>query len=164
MSSRGLTSERASWCGTAEAERLLARVRAACAGKAGLPARLEAGLRAALEMLAEEPELARLLTLDPSLGSAADGELNALREWTERFGALLREAAAADPRANTAEPSFLAPFLIGGVRFQIGRLVASGEGSDLPRLLPSLLEGLLSYYYEPGEPRALAEAALKRSA
>jgi hypothetical protein len=46
------------------------------------------------------------------------------------------------------------------VRFQIARLVLNGETSDLPRLLPSLLEGLLSYYFEPGESPRLARVAL----
>jgi hypothetical protein len=152
-------ARRTPWPGDSGAERLLTLVREACAGGTDLPTRLEAGLRVALELLAADPAMARLLTVDPYLDDE-DGALDALRRWTERFGALLRDAAAQDPRASPVEPVFLAPFLIGGVRFQIARLVLNGEASDLLRLLPGTLEALLAYYFEPGEPRALAEAAL----
>jgi hypothetical protein len=116
----------------------------------------------ALEMLAAEPDLARLLTVDPYL-DGEEGALDALQEWIGRLGKLLDAAAASDPRASR-EPAFLAPFLIGGVRFQIARLVLNGEASDLSRLLPSLLESLLSYYFEPGESRHLAHGALAHHA
>jgi hypothetical protein len=148
----------APWAGEGGAERLLTAVREACSAGADLPARLEAGLRAALELLSAEPGLAYVLTVDPYLGGEEDA-LDIQREWIARFGDLLRDAASSDPRASQ-EPCFLAPFLIGGVRFRIARLVLNGEAADLPRLLPGLLEGLLAYYFEPGEPRALAEAAL----
>jgi hypothetical protein len=146
------------WSGDAGAGRLFGAVRNACAQTRGLPACLEAGLRAALEMLAADTELSHLLAVDPYLGAEEDA-LDAQQEWIARFGELLREAAAADPRASD-HPPFVHPFLIGGVRFQIARLVLKGEGSDLARLLPGTLEALLAYYFEPGEPRHLARAAL----
>jgi hypothetical protein len=149
---------RRQWSGDAGARRLFASVSRACAGGEGLPKRLEAGLGAALEMLARDPELAHLLTVEPYLGGKGDA-LDAQRDWIECFGDLLRDAAAADSRASR-DPAFLAPFLIGGVRFQIARLVLNGEGSELQRLLPGLLEGLLGCYFEPGEPERLAPAAL----
>jgi hypothetical protein len=156
------SSESASWSGEAAARRLLGLVRDACAGGEDLPARLEAGLRAALGTLAAEPELASLLTVEAFL-YAEEGALDAQRKWLDRFGALLRDAAESDPRASAVEASFLTPFLIGGVRFQIGRMVIAGEGSDLLRILPETLEALLAYYFEPGEPRALARGALARA-
>jgi hypothetical protein len=133
-------------------------VRHARPARDDLPGRLEAGLRIALEMLAADPELARLLTVDPYL-DADPTALDAQREWMARFGKLLDGAAASDSRASS-ETSFLAAFLVGGVRFQIARLVLNGEASDLSRLLPSLLEGVLSHYFEPGESRRLARIAL----
>lgn len=149
-------NQRAPWAGDESAERLFALVRRACAGAGDLPTRLEAGLRVALDTLAEDPELAHRLTADPYLGND-EGALDAQREWIGRFGELLRAAAAEDPRASDAPP-FLAPFLIGGVRFQIARLAINREVSDLPRLLPRTLDALLAYYFEPGEPRSLARA------
>jgi hypothetical protein len=147
-----------SWPGDAGARRLLRCVSEACAAGEDLPARLAAGLRAALGMLAADASLARTLTVDPWLG-ADEIALAAQREWIDRFGGLLLAAAADDPRASR-EPSYLAPFVVGGVRFQIGRLVLNGEASELPRLLPGLVEAVLAYYFEPGEPRRLARAAL----
>lgn len=149
------------WPGDAGAARLLARVEAACAGARhdDLPGRLEAALRTALETLAADPGMARLLTVDPYLDDE-EGALDALRDWIARFGDLLRAAAAEDPRASRGS-DFLASFLIGGVRFQVARLVLNGEGGDLPRLLPGTLEALLAYYFEPGEPPHLARQALE---
>jgi hypothetical protein len=160
MIATGSSGCRPSWSGEAGARRLFALVRDACAGGADLPARLEAGLRTALGMLADEPELAYRLTVAPYVGQD-EGGIDGLREWTARFGGLLRDAAAEDARAGS-EPSFLAPFLIGGVRFRIGRMVINGEASDLPRLLPDTLEALLAYYFEPRERRRLAGAAVGR--
>jgi hypothetical protein len=146
------------WPGESGAERLFVLVRGACSEADGLPCRLEAGLRVALATLAADPELAHRLTVESYLGTEQEA-LDAQRAWVGRFGGLLRDAAAADPRASQ-EPLFLAPFLIGGVRLQIARLVLNGEASELLRLLPGTLESLLAYYFEPGEPAALAHAAL----
>jgi hypothetical protein len=151
---QGRAEGRTQWAGEAGARRLFECVRDARPEGDDLASRLEAALRSALEMLAADPELAHLLIVDPCLG-ADQAALDAQGEWIERFGKLLEAAAASDLRASR-EPSFLAPFLIGGVRFQIARLVLKDEAADLPLLLPSLLEGLLSYYFEPGEPRRLA--------
>ena len=147
------------WEGEAGARRLLSIVRASCPQGEDLPTRLGAGLRAALGELAADPELASLLSVEAHL-HPDEGALDAQREWTRRFGAVLRDAAASEPRASAVEPSFLAPFLIDGVRFQIGRMVIAGEASDLLRILPQTLAALLAYYFEPGESRALARAAL----
>jgi hypothetical protein len=151
-------SGRPPWSGDAGARRLFGQVRDACAEAEDLPARLEAGLRAALGLLAVEPELAYRLTVDPCLGGD-DAALDARRDWLERFAGLLAGAAAEDPRV-TQESFFVASFLIGGVRFEIGRRVLAGEAADLLRLLPGILEVLLAYYFEPGEPQRLARAAL----
>jgi hypothetical protein len=153
------SADRPPWSGDCGARRLFAQVRGACAGGEDLPTRLEAGLRAALGMLAAEPELAYELTAAPYLG-ADEAAIDGVREWLGHFGGLLRDAAASDPRTTPTELRFLAAFLIGGVRFQIARLVIAGEARDLLRLLPETLEALLAYYFEPGEPRRLAHIAL----
>lgn len=147
------------WSGEAAAGRLLALVRDSCAAETDLPGRLAAAIRATLDFLAADPDLARLLTVDPYLGSDEEA-FDAQRRWTGRFGTLLREAVADDQRTATSDVSFLSDFLIDGVRLQIARLLLRDEASGLPRLLPSLLEVLLAYYFEPGEPRRLTRAAL----
>jgi hypothetical protein len=143
--------------GEAEPRRLFFCVRDAGREGDDFPSRLGLGLGAVLEMLAANPELARLLTVDPYLGEDQVA-LDAQREWIDRPGRLM-DAAASDSRASR-ESAFLARFLVGGVRFQIARLVLNGEASDLSRLLPTLLESLLSYYFEPTESRRLAQVAL----
>lgn len=158
MNGPGLAA-RSPWSGDTGARRLLIHVEEACKGCQGLPARLEAGLRATLELLASEPELAYELTVAPWLESD-DGALDAQRAWMARFGELLGDAVADDPAATTSCIPSLASFVIGGVRFQIARKVLNKEASDLLLLLPSLLEGVLAYYFEIGEPRYLARAAL----
>jgi hypothetical protein len=147
------------WGGDAGARRLLAVVREACASAEDLPTGLAAGLRVTLDTFVAEPELAYELTVAPWLES--DGRaLDAQRVWMARFGDLLSDAVAGDPRIASSRLPFLAGYVIGDVRFQIGRLVLNHEAADLPRLLPGLLEGVLAYYFEPGEPRALTKAAL----
>jgi hypothetical protein len=145
--------------GDADARRLFDAVRGACADGDDLPARLEAGLRTALGMFASNPDLVRLLVVDGFL-ERGDGALDVSRRWVGRFGELLRQAAASDPRTSAVEPTFVATFLIGGIRYEIGRRVRDGGASELPGLLPDLLEALLAFYFEPGEPRQLAQAAL----
>jgi hypothetical protein len=135
------------WSGDAGAARLFAHVRAACQGGEDLPARLESGLRSAFGMLAADPQLAYELTVAPYLGAEA-AALDGLREWLARFGCLMNDAAAEDPRARK-ESTFIAPYLIGGVRLQIARLVLNGEGAELLRLLPGNLEGLRNSYLGP---------------
>jgi hypothetical protein len=145
--------------GDPSARRLFEAVRGACAEGEDLPTRLEAGLRTALGRLASDPDLARLLTVDAFL-DREDGTFDLSRRWIEHFGELLRGAAASDPRTGAVESSFLANFLIGGVRYEIGRHIRDGDASELPGLLPDILEALLAFYFEPGEPRGLAQAAL----
>lgn len=143
----------------AGARRLFVCVRDAGSGGHDFPTRLEAGLRAALDLLAREPGLARLLTVDRRLvGSGQEGDLDAERRWLRRLGRLLDEAAGADPRC-TPPPFPCGPFLVGGVRFLIGRTLSGGAASELPRLLPDLLEIILAYYFEPGVPERLATGA-----
>ncbi|HTR74155.1 MAG TPA: hypothetical protein VMH33_02715 [Solirubrobacterales bacterium] len=140
------------------AARLLALLRAGCAAEEDFPSRLEAALRTSLDFLAADPDLAYLLTVEPYLGGDEEA-LAAQRVWIGRFGCLLREAVATDPRTTTSDLPFLADFVIGGVRHRIARLVLNGEAADLPRLLSGLLEGVLSYYFDPGELRLLAHVA-----
>jgi hypothetical protein len=127
------SEEQAPWTGEAGARRLFVCVRDACEKGEDLPSRLEAGLRAALQFLAAEPDLAYRLTVAPWLESS-DGALGAERAWMARFGDLLLGAVEDDPRTTPSRLPFLANFLIGGVRFQIGRLVLNHEASE-PRLL-----------------------------
>jgi hypothetical protein len=144
------------------AERLLDEITAACESAVNFPQRLEAGLRATLELFAAEPRLGLLLTARPS-----DGDELALRRqerWQERFGDLLREAAAKSPGAHS-QPSFVAPVLIAGIRWQIShRLLSDGGPERLEDLLPSLMEFVLACYLGPYDtsPRSLSRRGSPR--
>jgi hypothetical protein len=147
-------SSAAPWPGEAAAERLRDTALAACAASEGFPAQLEAALRAALRLLAAEPETARLLLVFP-----VDDELGqrSQRRLLRRFAALMRHAAKACPRA-TLPPFFIEPHILGAIRFQVARMLEAGEASQLERLVPDALRFLLPYYYGPEEARWLAQA------
>ena len=125
------------------AQRLRDTIAAACDPRDAFADRVQAGLRVALALLAADPALARLLTVEPFLG---DGDpLPRYRHWQKRYGALLRRAAAESPEALT-NPPFVEPALIGGIRSQIADLVLAGEDDRLEDLLPGFTEFLLAYY------------------
>jgi hypothetical protein len=147
----------APWPGDHAAERLRDAVLAPCATRADFPGKVEAALRVTLRLLAADPELAHLLTAQPYVGGDEQA-LRAQQHWQSRFGDMLRDAAAGHP-APASRPRFLEPFLIGGVRFQIGRQVLAGEAAQLERLLPDLLEPLLAFYLGPEEAGRIARAA-----
>jgi hypothetical protein len=100
----GRSADRPPWSGDVGAEQLLAAVRDACGEGEDLPSSLEAGLRAALAMLAADPELAHVLTVGPWPGEE-DGGLGAKGEWTRRFCGLLSGAVASDPRTTASDSS-----------------------------------------------------------
>lgn len=140
------------------AERLLDAVRrAACEGRLGFAAQVEAALRATLELFAAEPQLARDLLIVPPNGGAGEETARCQRRWFGRYGNLLRGAAADSVRGR--RPDILEPTLIGGVVSMISREVAAGESERLLEMLPALLEFLLVFYLAPEEAGSRAAAA-----
>jgi hypothetical protein len=138
------------------AERLRATIVAACERGAAFPARVEAALRATLALLAAEPELARLLAVQPH-GAGADAH-HCYREGLKRYGALLRRAAASDPQASV-QPDFLEPAVIAGIVWQIARSLLADGPEALEGLLPALLEFVLVYYLDPAQATRIARSA-----
>jgi len=135
-------------------ERLRDAILIACEADAELPAKVEAALRAALSLLASDPDLAHLLTVWPD---RADTQLWQRRsEWQRRYGELLR-AAAADAGAP-APPFFLEPALIGGVIFVVASYVRVGRAKQLERLVPVARWYLLSSYMSAEDMARLAIA------
>ena len=127
-------------------ERLLAEITAACESASNFPQRVEAALRATLELFAAEPELGLLLTIAP----AAEDELAVRRHerWQLRFGDMLREAAERSPSAGV-HPPFVEPILIAGLRWQIASRLITDGAEGLEDLLPGLMEFLLACYFGP---------------
>lgn len=142
------------------AERLLEVVTAACDTGADFVGRVESALRAGLALLAEDPALARLLTI----GIYSGGEEAAVRKryWLERHGALLRRAAA-DTLDMPAHPEFVEPAIAAGVWGQICRGVLDGQVEQIERLLPDLLEFVLVYYLDAEEAGRIAGPAREAS-
>jgi hypothetical protein len=131
------------WPSEPGAERLYRAVRAACGGGGEFAERVDAGLSAALSALAADPDLCRDLVV---LGSDPR-TLSAQRGWVDRFGELLRGAAADQPGVNLG-PRFREPFLVDCVRLEVGRRVLAGEAARLQALRPELLELIMAYYRE----------------
>ena len=127
------------------AQRLHDAIATSCDPREPFAERVQAALRAALALLAADPTLARLLTVEPCLGSEL--VIRRHQRWQKRYGALLRRAAAESPEASS-HPSFLEPALIGGLRFQVARPRprrpdggAGGAASWLLGVPPRLLLG-----------------------
>jgi hypothetical protein len=125
------------------AERLLGAIALACDSRAGFAEQVDAALSAGLALFAAEPDLARLLVPRPYGGG--EEALLAHRRWRGRYADLLRRAVEKAPEA-AGHPPFLEPTLIGGVYFQISRLLLDDRAEQLPDLLPDLREFLLVYY------------------
>jgi AcrR family transcriptional regulator len=133
-------------------ELLLETVTRGCRRSATLDERVGAGLGAGLDLLTEEPEVARLLFVE----SLAAGAEIALRhhEWLRRYGALLRDAA---PRvaAKPGEAAELDAIVLGGVASRLGGEIIRGGGAQLRLLIPSLSRYVLAFY--ASDPLAAAD-------
>jgi AcrR family transcriptional regulator len=115
------------------------------------PGRVHAALTAVLELVAAEPDTARLFTLEaraagPEMaarhGAALDRVAVALRSGNRR--AATRGLPAADPDGVTPLPEFTERTLVGNVAALVGSYVLSGATELLPNLEPQLAEHLLA--------------------
>jgi AcrR family transcriptional regulator len=143
-------------------ELLLEVVTRSCRRGAALDERVGAGLGAGLDLLSEEPEVARLLFVE----ALAAGDEVALRhhEWLRRYGALLRDASlrmAAYP-GETAE---IDAIVLGGVASRLSGEILGGRATQLRQLIPSLARYVLAFYAtREQEPAPGPEAAAPRGA
>ncbi len=124
-------------------ERLLETLAGSCRRGASLEERVETALGAALDLLAREPALARLLFVE---APAAGAEL-ALRyhDWLRRYGTLLRDAI---PRVALA-PGAAAEIdavVVGGIASRIGGELLQDSGARLRTLIPSFVSYVLAFY------------------
>jgi AcrR family transcriptional regulator len=129
-------------------ERLLAILEQPCDRGASVEERVETSLGAALDMLAAEPAVARLLFVE----APGAGEEISLRhhEWLRRYGTLLRTAV---PQA--ASKSSLAleidQVIVGGIASRVASEVLQGRSAQLRILTPHLVDYVLAFY-GPGQP------------
>jgi AcrR family transcriptional regulator len=125
---------------------LLGRVEAACraAGKETEP-RLEAGLRALLAWVAEEPAAAWVCFVESAC--ATPGSLQRYHAAITRFTALLRANVPSDAR----RPATTEETLVGGVASIFSRQIERGEVARAADLLPGLLAFLRAPYLSAGD-------------
>lgn len=117
------------------------------------PARVRAGVSAALRSLAANPALARLFAVEVlQAGSAARERQQAC---LARFAAALR----ADRPGDAQLPAELEEMLLGGVVATIGRYVDAGRAEQLSEATAELVEYLLLPYLGAGETRRISRAA-----
>ncbi len=124
-------------------QRLLAILEQPCDRGSSVEERVEAALGRGLDLLAAEPEVARLLFVE----APSAGEEIALRhhEWLRRYGTLLRSTI---PQA--AEKSSLAveidQVIVGGIASRIASELLQGRASQLRILTPHLVDYVLAFY------------------
>jgi AcrR family transcriptional regulator len=132
-----------------EAARLCEGIEAACAAwveqrgpiaEADRRGRARTGVAAAIELLAAEPNGARLLSAEPPPQIAALA--GARRDLVERLGALLR-GVLTDPAGATPLPG-LERRLVGAALALVSARAASGDPQRMRELQPELTELLLA--------------------
>jgi AcrR family transcriptional regulator len=134
-------------------ERLFGVLTFQCYTRAGLVDRVGAALGAGLNLLGDNPSLARLIVIE---APAAGGEIAARhQEWLDRYGRLLRLAAVGSPDVATPR-SALEPAVVGALVSRVKQLVLAGEARGLSGLCPELVRLTLFYYGSPDPPRTSA--------
>lgn len=138
-------------------ERLFEVLSTGCYEGATIGERVGTSLGAALDVLADEPALARFLFLEAPSG----GDEIALRyhEWLGRYGTLLRSAAPDLPSESLPVPE-VEQVIVGGIASRVASEVLRGRGAKLRELADPFLEYVLTFYrlgeVGPREGRVLA--------
>jgi AcrR family transcriptional regulator len=124
-------------------ERLLEVLSSGCYEGATTKERIGTSLEAALDVLADEPALARFLFVEAPSG----GDEIALRyhEWLGRYGTLLRSAAPDLPPESLPEPE-VEQVIVGGIASRVASEVLRGRGGKLRELATPFLEYVLTFY------------------
>jgi AcrR family transcriptional regulator len=133
-------------------EHLRAAVEEAGEGESDWPARVAARLSAMLEMFAANPDLVRFAVIAPLRA----GEEIAAHHHEAVEG--IRLALAANGGKIPGPSPAIEEALTGGIMSLIAAKVEQGEGENLPRLLPDLVEVFLTPYIGRGEAHQAAEA------
>lgn len=123
----------------------LERVQASCAeAEAGWSDRVEAGLAAFLDYVAEHPAVARMCMIEAL--SATPATTQRYEEALQAFVDLAQEALPRDARL----PETIDETLIGGVAWIVYRKLRSGEARKAGELLPEMTEFLRGPYVGAG--------------
>jgi len=110
------------------------------------PNRVCVGLRALVEMLSLEAEVARMAMVEVT--AAGDDARERYRAMLARFTPFLEEGRTYSGQGD-ALPADTARFAIGGVASMIFDEVRAGRGPELKRILPDLVFAVLMPYLGP---------------
>jgi AcrR family transcriptional regulator len=127
-------------------EVLVRRVLAAYEAEGRWPDRARAGLAAMLELLAEEPDLARLALVD--IGSVGPAAQRRYRSAVQRLTPLFEEGRDFAPSGRNLPPN-TSRMAIGGVTGLISDALLEGNVDGLPGLLSDVLFATLVPYIGP---------------
>jgi len=124
-------------------ERLQGVLTLQCYIHQGIGQRLGAALTGGLDLLRNEPDIARLLVVE----APAAGARTALRhhEWLDRYARMLRLAVVGRDEP-APPPAGVELGVVGGIVSRIKQLVLADEADELPGLQPELLQFALSFY------------------
>jgi len=127
---------------------LVAHVTAAFEAAAGepWPERIAAGLRALVELLANEADIARLSMVEVT--AAGDDARARYRAALSRFTPFLEEGREYSRQTEELPPD-TARFAIGGATSMIFDEIRAGRGPELERILPDLVFAVLMPYLGP---------------
>jgi AcrR family transcriptional regulator len=123
------------------------------------PERVVAGLRALVDLLAAEADIARMAMVEVT--AAGDRARERYRAALARFTPFLEEGRAYSGRREQL-PADTARFAIGGATSMIFDEIRAGRATELARLLPDLVFAVLTPYIGPKgaeEQRGRAAAA-----
>lgn len=123
-------------------ERLFAALSRPCEDGGGAADLVRRSLAAGLGLLAAEPALATLLTLE---APAAGGEIARRHfDWLARYADLLAALSAQRRPAGSTELT-----IVGGIASRIAQRALADEADRLPELGPELTEVVLSFHVSP---------------
>lgn len=130
-------------------ERILDVLAQPCEAGATIEERVKSSLTAALDVLASEPDLARLLFVEAP--SAGEEIALSYHEWLQRYGTLLRTAAPDVPPEARPAPE-VEGVIVGGIASRVASEVLQGRAAKLRDLTSPLVEYVLAFYRlgEPG--------------
>ena len=112
------------------------------------PERIAAGLRALVQLLANEADIARLSMVEVT--AAGDDARARYRAALARFTPFLEEGRDYSSQAEEL-PADTARFAIGGATSMIFDEIRAGRGPELERILPDLVFAVLMPYLGPEE-------------
>ena len=121
------------------------------------PEQVAAGLRALVELLAAEADIARMAMVEVT--AAGDDARGRYRAALARFAPFLEKGRTYSGQGDELPPD-TARFAVGGATSMIFDEIRAGRGTDLERILPDLVFAVLMPYLGP----EAAEDEMRRAA